>query len=55
MMKTQILVLALSFISIGGMAQKLNQSKIDDRVEDKVLYGEINIEGLNGELCSSWF
>lgn len=47
--------MALSLISLGGMAQKMNQSKIDDRVEGVVLYGEINIDGLNGELCSSWF
>ena len=54
-MKTQIIVLALSLISLGGMAQEMNKIKVDDRVEGKVLYGEINIEGLNGELCLSWF
>jgi len=37
------------------MAQKMNQIKIDDRVEDEILYGQINLEGLNGTLCSSWF
>ena len=37
------------------MAQKLNQVKVDDRVEGEVLFGEINLDGLNGELCASWF
>ncbi len=37
------------------MAQKMNQVKVDDRVKGEVLFGQINLEGLNGELCSSWF
>lgn len=54
-MKIPILIIALSLICFSGFAQKLNQIKVDDRVEGEVLYGEINLEGLNGELCSRWF
>ncbi len=54
-MKTTIIVIALSLIYLSGFAQKLNQIKIDDRVEGEILFGEINIEGLKDSLCSGWF
>jgi len=54
-MKTQIIILALILISLMGMAQKMNQVKIDNRVNDEILFGQINLEGLNGTVCSSWF
>lgn len=54
-MKTRIIILALSLISLTGLTQKMNKIKIDDRVEDEILFGKINLEGLNGAVCSSWF
>jgi len=37
------------------MSQKMNQIKIDDRVEGEILFGQINLEGLNGDVCSDWY
>jgi len=54
-MKTPILIIALSFISLTGMTQKMNQIKVDDLVEGEILFGQVNLEGLNGDLCSAWF
>jgi len=54
-MKSQIIIIALILLSVGTKAQKMNQTKVDDRVEGEILFGKIDIEGLNGELCSSWF
>ncbi|RXQ94962.1 hypothetical protein EO244_07885 [Ancylomarina salipaludis] len=54
-MKTQIIFFVLSFFSLAGMAQNLNQIKIDDRVEGEILCGQINLDGLKDSLCADWF
>lgn len=54
-MKTPIIILVLSLLSICGMAQKMNQIKVDDRVEGSILFGRVTFEGLNDTLCADWF
>ena len=54
-MKIQIIIIALSFISLTGMTQKINQIKIDDRVERSILIGKVTLVGLNDTLCADWF
>ncbi len=47
--------MALSLISLNGMAQKVNAVKIDDRVERSILFGKVTLVGLNDTLCADWF
>ncbi len=47
--------MVLSLISLGGIAQKKNRNKIDDRTHDSILFGKVTLEGLNDTLCSAWF
>ncbi|RZT97417.1 hypothetical protein EV201_2087 [Ancylomarina subtilis] len=54
-MKIQIIIFVLSLVSLTGMGQKVNQLKMDDWVEGEILFGQINLEGLQGSLCSEWF
>ncbi|WP_372642918.1 hypothetical protein [Ancylomarina sp.] len=54
-MKTPIIVIALSLISLSGMAQEMNQTKVDDRIERSILFGRVTLAGLNDTLCANWF
>lgn len=54
-MKVQIIILVFSLFSFATMAQKMNQSKVDDRIERPILFGSITLDGLNDTLCSDWF
>lgn len=54
-MKTPIIVIALSLISLSGMAQEMNQTKVDDRIERSILFGRVTLDGLNDTLCANWF
>ena len=54
-MKTSIIVIALSLISLTGMTQKMNQTKVDDRIERSILFGRVTLDGLNDTLCADWF
>ncbi|MGZ2369046.1 hypothetical protein ACXR6G_04625 [Ancylomarina sp. YFZ004] len=54
-MKSQIIILVLSLFSFTGMAQRVNQVKVDDRIERSILLGRVTLVGLNDTLCSDWF
>lgn len=54
-MKSQIIILTLILFSLSVKAQKVNQIKLDDRIERSILFGRVTFEGLNDTLCSDWF
>jgi len=54
-MKTQIVILTFLLLSVGVKAQKVNQIKLDDRIECSILFGRVTLEGLNDTFCSDWF
>lgn len=37
------------------MTQKMNQIKIDERIERSILFGRVSLVGLNDTLCGEWF
>lgn len=54
-MKAQIIILVLSLFSFTGITQRVNQVKVDDRIERSILLGKVTLVGLNDTLCADWF
>jgi hypothetical protein len=54
-MKTQIIILVFILFPFVMMAQKVNQTKVDNRIERSILFGRVTLLGLNDTLCAGWF